>query len=54
MIDNLIVLLCVENLFDKEYNVVDVYGIDLDGDFINDEFYYYNMVECCLFVGVCY
>ena len=44
----------VENLFDKEYNAVDAYGTDLDGDYINDEFYYYNTAERRLFVGARY
>ncbi|WP_462180570.1 TonB-dependent receptor domain-containing protein [Pseudoalteromonas gelatinilytica] len=52
--DNLTVSLRVENLFDKEYNAVDAYGTDLDGDYINDEFYYYNTAERRLFVGARY
>ena len=52
--DNLTVSLRVENLFDIEYNAVDAYGTDLDGDYINDEFYYYNTAERRLFVGARY
>ena len=31
-----------------------IYGTDLDGDYINDEFYYYNTAERRLFVGARY
>lgn len=44
----------VENLFDKQYDEVDAYGIDLDGDYINDEFYYYNTADRRLFIGAAY
>lgn len=52
--DNLTVSLRVENLFDRSYSAVDAYGKDVDGDYINDEIYYYNTAERRVFVGAQY
>lgn len=44
----------IENLFDKEYIPSQGYGVDIDGDWVNDAFYHYNEIGRQLFVGIAY
>ena len=44
----------IENLFDKEYIPSQGYGVDIDGDWVNDGFYHYNEIGRQLFVGIAY
>lgn len=44
----------IENLFDKEYHPSQGYGVDLNGDYKNDEVYFYNAQGITGFVGVSY
>lgn len=44
----------VENVFDKDYIPTQGYGVDLDGDWVNDELYHYNEIGRQVFVGISY
>ena len=52
--ESLTVTARVENLFDEEYIPSQGYGVDKDGDWVNDEFYHYNEIGRKLFVGINY
>jgi vitamin B12 transporter len=44
----------IDNLFDQQTTPSEGYGVDVDGDWVNDEFYNYNGSGREIFVGLSY
>jgi vitamin B12 transporter len=50
----LVVTARIDNLFDQQTTPSEGYGVDVDGDWVNDEFYNYNGSGREIFVGLSY